>query len=105
MTQTGKRLPRKSENASMSDEIIAGLTRDLEAAEQAQAMRFAQIVRHVKRERSKPPADFGASIRRDMRLATLLVEFENESELVGMIDVVRDIRIRADRDRQRDLRR
>jgi hypothetical protein len=75
---------------------------DLGAAKQAQAKRFAQIVRYVKRERAKPPSDFTAHVRRDFRLAALLAEYETASELVGMIDIVRDIKMRANRARERN---
>jgi hypothetical protein len=95
----------------MSGKCVADLTRDLEAAQAAQERRFIQIVRHVSRRSTRPVADMMAQIHRDKRLCALLTNYETESEIVGMIDVVRELIVRANRRRnpkkpkQRELNR
>lgn len=83
---------RKAKAVLSHETSVEDLTRDLKLAKAAQEKQFTQIVRHVWRERSKPPSNSGAQILRDMRLCGLLTEYGKESEIVGMIDLVRDMR-------------
>jgi hypothetical protein len=82
----------KAKPALSHEASVENLTRDLKLAKAAQEKRFTQIVRYVWRERSKPASNSGAQILRDMRLCGLLTEYGKESEIVGMIDLVRDMK-------------
>ena len=81
------------------DRRVEDLTHDLERAHAAQQRRFAQIVRHVSRRLSRPAPDMMTQIRLDERLCGLLTEYEKESEIVGMINIVRELIVRASRRR------
>jgi hypothetical protein len=51
---------------------------------------FAAIVRHVqRREATGPASDIMERIRRDQKLCKLLVDYEEQSEIIGMMDFVR----------------
>ncbi len=90
---------RVAKASGQFDRRVEGLTRDLESARAAQEKRFTQIVRHVARRLSRPTSDMLAKIRLDERLCLLLAEYEKESEIVGMIDMVRELIVRASRRR------
>lgn len=81
---------------SKSDLALADLIRDLALAEDRRKKRFAAIVRFVRRrEPSAPEKDMMAQIRRDHRLCQLLVDYETESEIIGMMEFVRHLKMKA----------
>ena len=70
---------------------LADLIRDLALAEDRRKKRFAAIVRFVRRcEASGPAQDVMGQIRRDYRLCKLLSDHEADSEIIGMMEFVRD---------------
>jgi len=71
------------------------LRRELESAKAAQEKRFAQIVRYVRRERARPATSSAEHMLPDIRLCALLIEYEKNSEIVGMIDFLLDLKARA----------
>jgi hypothetical protein len=74
-----------------SELALDELMQELALAEKARRKRFADIVRFVRRcEAAGPAKDMMAQIRRDQRLCKLLVDYEQDSEIVGMLDFVRD---------------
>ena len=74
------------------------LRRDLALAQEAREKRFAAIVRFVRRrETSGPAKDMMAQIRRDHQLCKLLVGYETESEIIGMMEIVRDLKMNPSR--------
>jgi hypothetical protein len=77
----------------MSDaELKSDLVRDLAFAEEARKKRFAAIIRLVRRyEATGPAKDMMAQIRRDHQLCKLLVDYESVSEVIGMMEFVRDL--------------
>jgi hypothetical protein len=67
---------------------LADLVRDLARAEERRKKRFAAVLRFVRRGEAIGPArDFMAQIRRDCRLCQLLVDYETESEIIGMMEI------------------
>jgi hypothetical protein len=73
------------------DLVHADLIRDLAHAREAQRKLFAAIVRHVqRREATGPKGAVMEQIRRDKKLCKLLVDYEERSEIVGMMDFVLD---------------
>jgi hypothetical protein len=82
----------------MGDLALADLIRDLAFAQEARKKRFAAIVRFVRRcEKSGPTKDMMAQIRRDDQLCKLLARYEAESEIIGMMEFVRDLKMRPPR--------
>jgi hypothetical protein len=76
----------------------ADLIRDLALAQEAREKRFAAIVRFVRRrEASGPATDMMAQIRRNHQLCKLLVGYETESEIIGMMEIVRDLKMKPSR--------
>ena len=76
-----------------NDLTRADLARDLALAQESRQKRFAAIVRFVqRREASEPAKDMMAQIRRDYRLCKMLAEYEDDSENVGMMEFVRDLK-------------
>lgn len=72
--------------------------RDLALAETARKRRFAAIVRFVRRcEAGGPAKHMMAQIRRDHELCKLLVEYETQSELIGIMEFVRDLKTKPSR--------
>jgi hypothetical protein len=70
---------------------LADLIRDLAHAREARRKLFAKIVRYVQRCEAKGPADeMMEQIRRDKMLCKLLVDYEEQSEIIGMMDFVRE---------------
>ncbi len=67
------------------------LTLDLARAKLLQEKCFSKIVRFVRWQQKKPASGSAEQIRRDIRLCELLVEYENQSQIVGMIDFLRDL--------------
>ena len=80
-------------NADLKSDLAhADLVRDLALAQEARRKRFAAIVRLVQRcEASGPAKAMMAQIRRDQQLCRLLVEYEADSEIVGMMEYVCDL--------------
>jgi hypothetical protein len=76
-----------------NDLVHADIIRELAQANESRRKRFAAIVRHVqRREASGPAKDLMAQIRRDYRLCKLLVDYEKDSEIIGMMEFVRDLK-------------
>jgi hypothetical protein len=74
---------------------LAHLIRDLAHAKEARRKHFAAIVRLVQRREAKGPAgDMMEQIRRDKKLCKLLVDYEEQSEIIGMLDFVRELKTR-----------
>jgi hypothetical protein len=81
---------------SKSALALADLIRDLALAEDRKKKRFAAIVRFVRRrEASGPAKDMIGQIRRDHRLCQLLVDYKTESEIIGMMEFVRHLKMKA----------
>ena len=81
-----------------NDPAPADLIRNLALAEEARRKRFAAIVRFVRRrEASGPAKDMMAQIRRDHQLCKLLVGYETESEIVGVMEFVCDLKMKPSR--------
>jgi hypothetical protein len=77
---------------------LAELIRDLALAQEARKNRFATIVRFVRRrEASGPAKDMMAQIRRDHQLCKLLVDCEMESEIIGIMELVLDLKMKPSR--------
>jgi hypothetical protein len=77
---------------------IADLIRDIALAQEAREKRFAAIVRFVRRrEASGPAKDMMEQIRRDHQLCKLLVDYESESEIIGMIELVLELKMKPSR--------
>jgi hypothetical protein len=73
---------------------LADLIRDLAYAEEARKKLYAAIVRLVQRREADGPAkDMMAQIRRDEKLCKLLVDYEEKSEIIGMTQFVRDLKM------------
>jgi hypothetical protein len=78
----------------------ADLIRDLALAQEARKKRFAAIVRFVRRcEASGPAKDMMAQIRRNHQLCKLLFDYESESEIIGMMELVLDLKMKSSRRR------
>jgi hypothetical protein len=76
------------------------LCRDLALAQEARRKRFAAIFRFVRRrEASGPAKDMMAQIRRDHQLCELLVDYETKSEIISMIELVLDLKMKSSRRR------
>ena len=78
--------PGLSDNASLEN-----LTLDLARAKLLQEKCFSKIVRFVRWQQKRLASGSAEQIRRDVRLCELLVEYENQSQIVGMIDFLRDL--------------
>jgi predicted trehalose synthase len=75
---------------------LADLIRDLALAEDRRKKRFAAIVRFVRRREARGSAkDIMAQIRGDHRLGQLLVDYETESEIIGMMEFVRHLKMKS----------
>jgi|ERR1700683_3746440 len=76
-----------------NDPAHANLIFKLARAKKAQEKKFAAIVRLVQRREARGPAkDMMLQIRRDQQLCKTLVEYEEESEIVGMIEFMLDVK-------------
>jgi hypothetical protein len=76
----------------------ANLIQDIALAQEAREKRFAAIVRFVRRrEASGPAKDMMAQIRRNHQLCKLLVGYETESEIIGMMELVLDLKMKSSR--------
>jgi hypothetical protein len=81
-----------------SDLALADLIRDLAHAEEARKKQFAAIVRFVQhREAGGPAKDMMQQISRDNKLCNLLADHEDRSEIIGMMEFVRDLKIKPPR--------
>jgi hypothetical protein len=77
---------------------IADLTQGLALAQEAREKRFAAIVHVVRRrEASGPATDMMAQIRRNHQLCKLLFDYESESEIIGMMELVLDLKMKSSR--------
>ena len=77
---------------------LADLIRDLAYAEEAREKQFAAIVRFVQRREAMGPAtDMMEQIGRDKKLCKLLVDYEEESEIIGMLQFVHDLKMKPPR--------
>jgi hypothetical protein len=73
---------------------LSDLIRDLAHAQEARKKLFAAIVRLVQRREAKGPAGrMMEQIRRDERLCKLLTDYEEQSEIIGMMDFVRELKL------------
>jgi hypothetical protein len=99
--QTGSKFasdPVMSNAKLKSNPALADLIRDLALAQEAREKWFADIVRLVRRrEASGPAKDMMAQIRRDHQLCKLLVDYEKESEIIGMMELVLDLKMKSSR--------
>lgn len=92
------RRPQDTGTAMGSDDLkrelaLADLIRDLAHAQEARKKLFAVIVRFVQGREAKGPAeDMMEQIRRDKKLCKLLVDYEDRSEIIGMLDFVRELK-------------
>jgi hypothetical protein len=78
--------------------VLADLNRDLGRVQEAREKRFAAIVRFVQHREAKGPAkDMMEQIRRDHQLCKLLVDLEDRSEIIGMMELVRDLKQKQSR--------
>jgi hypothetical protein len=76
------------------DLALADLIRNLAHAQEARRKKFAAIVRLVqRRETTGPTNDILEQIRCDEKLCQLLVDYEAKSEIIGMMEFVRDFKI------------
>ena len=85
-----------NETSTVEEEaqLAADLIRDLAHARDAQRKIFGAIVRHVQRREAKGRAeDMMEQIRRDQKLCKLLADYEEQSEIIGMTDFVRELKI------------
>jgi hypothetical protein len=87
-----------SDAALKGDLALADLMRDLAHAQEARERQYAVLVRFVRhREAVGPAKDMMAQVRRDNQLAKLLVDYEDQSEIIGMMEFVRDLKIKPPR--------
>jgi hypothetical protein len=79
-------------NAELKRDLaLADMIRDLAHAQEARKKLFAAIFRFVRhREASGPAKEVMEQIRRDEKLCKLLVDYEAKSEIIGMMEFVRD---------------
>jgi hypothetical protein len=76
----------------------ADLIRNLALAQKEREKVFAAIVRFVRRrEASGPATDMMEQIRRDHQLCKLLAGYETESEIIGTMESVRDLKMKPSR--------
>jgi hypothetical protein len=79
-----------------SDLSQAGLLRDLERAQERRRAQFAAIVRLIKRRAAVGIAnDMMEQIRHDEKLCKLLVAYEDNSEIIGMMKFVIELKVCA----------
>ena len=87
-----------SNSALKNNGASASLIRGLALAQEAREKRFAAIVRFVRRREATGPAKgMMAQIRRDHQLCKLLVDYETESEIVGVMEFVCDLKMKPSR--------
>ena len=86
-------------NAELKCDLAhADLMRDLAHAQEARKKRFAAIVRFVRhREASGPANDMMTQISADEKLCKLLVDYEDKSEIIDMMEFVRDLKMNPPR--------
>jgi hypothetical protein len=81
---------------------LADLARELANIQEARKQQFAAIVRFVRHREAKGPAkDMVVQIARDKKLRQLLVDYEEKSEIIGMVEFVRDLKMKQSRRRSR----
>jgi hypothetical protein len=74
----------------------ADLIRDLAHAKEERRKQFASIVRIVRhREVTGPANEMMDQIRRDQKLCKLLVAYEDNSEIIGMMELLIDFKTSA----------
>ena len=95
----------KSNFAPSENNGIDELTLDLVRAKLLQEKCFSKIVRFVRWQQRKPASGSAEQIRRDVRLCELLTAYEDQSQIVGMIDFLRDLRLREQKRRVKAGRR
>ena len=83
-------------NAEVKDALdLAELNRELVHAQEARKKQFAAIVRFVQLREAKGPAkDMMEQIGRDKKLCKLLVDLEDKSEIIAMMEFVHDFRVK-----------
>jgi hypothetical protein len=88
-------------NAELKRDLtLADMIRDLAHAQEARRKLFAAICRFVRhREASGPAKEMMEQIRRDEKLCKLLVDYEAKSEIIGMMEFVRDFKMKPPRRR------
>jgi len=78
--------------------VLADLIRKFAHVEEARAKQFVAIVRFVRNREAKGPArDLLVQIDRDKKLCRLLVEYEEKSEIIGMVELVRALKKKQSR--------
>jgi hypothetical protein len=83
------------------DLAFADLIRDLAHAQEATEKLFAAIVRFVRHRQARGQTrDMMEQIRRDKKLCELLVDYEDKSEVIGMMEFVRDLKMKQPRRRR-----
>jgi hypothetical protein len=95
---------RESNFTPSKNNGIDELTIDLARAKLLQEKCFSKIVRFVRWQQKKPASGSAEQIRRDIRLCELLTEYESQSEIVGMIDFMRDLKKRSSQESVRKAR-
>jgi hypothetical protein len=82
--------------------VLADLNRELARVQEARKKQFAAIVRFVQLREAKGPAkDMMEQIRRDNKLCRLLVDLEDQSEIIAMTELVRDLTMKQSRRKSR----
>jgi hypothetical protein len=85
-----------------SDLALADLIRDIAHAKGARKKQFAAIVRLVQRREASGPANgVMDQISRDEKLCKLLVDYEDRSEIIGIMEFMRDLQINPPQRRSR----
>ena len=78
-----------SDTELKSDLAHADLIREIVHAEDGRRKRFVAIVRFVRHgEASGPAKDMTQQIRSDQQLCKMLVDYETQSEIIGMMEFV-----------------
>jgi hypothetical protein len=78
--------------------VLTDLNRQLALFQEARQKQFAAIVRFVRRREANGPAkDLLEQIARDKKLCQLLVDYEEKSEIIGMMELVRDLKKKQSR--------
>jgi hypothetical protein len=90
-------------NAELKGNVaLADLIRNLPAARAVRERQFAAIARVVRhREVNGPEKDMMEQIRRDEKLCKLLFDYEEKSEIIGVMEFVIDLKVKAARRKSR----
>lgn len=83
-------------NAELKDDLVlADLIRDLACAQVARQKHFGAIVQLVRRREARGPAkDMMTQIRTDEKLCKLLVDYEDKSEIIGMMKFLQYLKMK-----------